>query len=453
MKHNYFKISLALLLIAATIAPAFAQKSMELTMEEAINLAIKNSNQLKLSNAKVDEAIANYHEMWDNHLPDLKISGSYLRLDNPTVDLKVKLGGSSTDTTKKSGTSAGVKVNQAAYGMANLTMPLFSGFRVKYGIESARFLEQAAKLDAEKETEEVVMNAINAYTNLYKSRKEIDLVEENLKQQKQRVADFTNLEKNGLLPRNDLLKAQLQQSNVELTLLDAQNNFRITCINMDLMLGLPENTELVPKIAIFDLPEETSSLIKWEQMAIENRKDVASLGSREKAAGSAIKATKGEYYPGLALTGGYLAADIPNLVTITNALNIGIGLQYNLGTLWKTGAKMDLAKAQLHQIQASEGILNTRIKNEITHAYYNYILSQKKIEVYARSVGQSMENFRITKNKYDNSLVTTTDLLEADVAQLQAQLNFAISQADAFVAYKKLEQTAGLLVTTPKPVK
>ena len=168
MKHKYFKISLAIIIMAASINSVYAQKSMDLTLDEAINLALKNSNQLKLSNAKVDEAIANYHEMWDNHLPDLKISGSYLRVDNPTVDLKVKLGGSSSDTTKKSGTSSGIKVNQAAYGMANMTLPLFSGFRIKYGVESAKFLEQAAKLDAERDKEEVVINAINAYTNLYK---------------------------------------------------------------------------------------------------------------------------------------------------------------------------------------------------------------------------------------------------------------------------------------------
>jgi outer membrane protein TolC len=65
-------------------------------------------------------------------------------------------------------------------------------------------------------------------------------------------------------------------------------------------------------------------------------------------------------------------------------------------------------------------------------------------------VGQSTENYRITKNKYDNSLVTTTDLLEADVAQLQAQLNFTLSQAESFVAFKKLQLAAGSLNETPK---
>jgi outer membrane protein TolC len=65
--------------------------------------------------------------------------------------------------------------------------------------------------------------------------------------------------------------------------------------------------------------------------------------------------------------------------------------------------------------------------------------------VYKKAVDQANENYRITKDKFDNSLVTTTDLLEADVAQLQAQLSSLLSKADALVAYKKLQQTAGVL--------
>ena len=174
-------------------------------------------------------------------------------------------------------------------------------------------------------------------------------------------------------------------------------------------------------------------------------KDFAALTYREKAAATSIKSIKGEYYPGLALTGGYIAADVPNLLTLTNALNVGVGLQYDFGAIWKTGAKIDQAKARLHQLQATEGIISDQIRLEINQSYQNYLLSVRKIDVYAKAVEQSNENYRITKNKFDNNLVTTTDLLEADVAQLQAQLNYTFSKADAVVAYKKLQQTAGVL--------
>lgn len=443
MKCNIYSKLVALALFAAAAQPVSAQKNRNLSLDEAVQMSIKNSGQLKLANAKVDEAIANYKDAWNNHLPDVKVTGSYLRLDNPNVDLKVKLGGGGSDTGKSSGGS--IKVNQALYGLVNASVPLFSGFRIKYGAESAKYLEQAARLDAEKDKEDLIQNAINAYSNLYKAQKSVDLVKENLNQQKQRVTDFSNLEQNGLMARNDLLKAQLQQSNIELSLLDAQNNLKITCMNMDLMLGLPEDTDLTPDSTGFQNQEDAGSAMQWEQTALANRKDLSSLSVREQATNSMIKSINGEYYPGLALTGGYIAADIPNLLTITNALNIGIGLQYNLGALWKTGAKIDQAKARLHQLQATQGMLSDQVRLEVSQAYQNYLLSVSKIGVYAKAIDQAKENYRITKNKYDNNLVTTTDLLEADVAQLQANLNYTFSKADALVAYKKLQQTAGII--------
>ena len=69
----------------------------------------------------------------------------------------------------------------------------------------------------------------------------------------------------------------------------------------------------------------------------------------------------------------------------------------------------------------------------------------KKIEVYAKATEQATENYRIVKNKYDNALATATDLLEADVAQLQARLNYVFAKADAMVAYNKLLETSGTL--------
>ena len=89
--------------------------------------------------------------------------------------------------------------------------------------------------------------------------------------------------------------------------------------------------------------------------------------------------------------------------------------------------------------------MNDNVRLQVTQAYENYLLSQKKIDVYSKAVEQAQENYRITNNKYTNSLATTTDLLDADVAQLQAELNYQFSKADAAVSYNKLLQTAGQL--------
>ena len=452
MKHNIYNKLYAIVITAALALPAhhvYAQNTRNLSLDEAINLSIKNSKQLKLSKAKVDEAVAAYKDAWNNHFPDVKATGSFIYLNNPVIDLKLKLNSSGTSTTtatsENSGGSSFPKVNQAAYALVNASLPLFSGFRIKYGVESAHYLEKAAKLDAENDKEQVIQNTIDAYSNLYKASRSVDLVEQNLKQQQQRVTDFTNMESNGLIPRNDLLKAQLQQSNIELSLLDAQNNLKITYVNMDLMLGLPEETELTPDSTAFQNMADPGAVTNWEQTALQSRKDVTALSYRQQAANSSVKAAKGDFYPGIALTGGYIGLDVQNVFTVTNALNIGVGLQYNFASLWKTGAKVQEARARLHEIEANQEMLSDEVRIQITQAYENYVLSVRKIEVYAKAIDQANENYRITKNKYTNSLVTTTDLLDADVAQLQAQLNYAFSKADAIVAYKKLQQTAGVL--------
>ncbi len=432
MKHKLILIAISLLSLQSLLA----QQTRSLTLKEAIDLTLANSKQLKLNEAKILEATTNIKEAREKQLPDAGVSASYLWLPvRPNINLK----------SDSAGGSGGPKVSQALYGIASVSLPLYQGGKLKYGIESAKYLEQALKLDAENDRSAVILNTINACINLFKAKEAIALVQENLEQSQQRVKDFTNLEKNGLLARNDLLKAELQSSNIELTLLDAQSNYRLASANMDIMMGLPEETDLIPDRNGLALPTSVKSIAEYEQDALQNRYDIAAAAVRKKSAELNIKTIKTDYYPSISLTGGYIAADIPKFLTITNAANIGVGVKYNISSLWKTKTKLAVAEAKVKQVQASEDMLSDNIRMQINQAYQGYLVSTKKIEVLGKSVEQATENYRITKNKYDNSLATTTELLDADVALLQSKLSVTNAKADSFLAYNKLLYAAGLL--------
>ncbi|REA55979.1 TolC family protein [Dyadobacter luteus] len=419
---------------------SFAQTTRTLTLGDAVTLSVQNSKQLQLSQKNIDLALLNIRQIKENQLPSLGLSASYLRLNTPNIDLKINRGADSTG-----GSGSSLNVHQAMYGMLSASMPLFSGFRFKYGIESAKYLEQAVRLDVEFERTSVIENTVAAYSNLYKSQRAVALVSENLRREQERVTEFKNREKNGLLARNDLMKAQLQESNVQLALLNAENDHKLTIIHMNLLLGLSENTVLEADSSIFNSLQDEGSAVTWEQNAMENRKDFAANAIRQKSANVDIKVAKADLYPSVALTAGYVALSIPGVATIPNAMNAGLGVRYDIASFWKSGAKIAQAKTRVEQLKTSEGILADRIHLEVSTAYYNYVLAKKKIEVYGRAIEQADENYRITKNKFDNSLVTTTELLDADVAQLQSKINLEAAKADAVVAYKKLEQTAGLI--------
>lgn len=435
MKHKSTTGGFLLLLCLLSTAALRAQDSSRaISLQQAIDLSIANSALLKNYTARIAEATAILDEARERQLPDAAVSGTYLRLPfQPNISLSNNSG------------NAGPKVTQVLYGTFNVSMPLYAGGKIKYGMESARYLAQAAKLDAAVNKDAVIFNTVNAYSNLFKAFATVALIKENVAQSHQREKDFTNLEKNGLVARNDLLKVSLQSSNIELALLDAQSNYQLASVNMALLLGLPEQTTLIAVGTDLALTDSTKTLVAYEQLALQNRQDIAAIGLRKKVADIDTKMTKADYYPSVALTAGYIAADIPSFLTITNAVNIGLGVKYSLSSFWKTASKMAQATAKTQQLVTTQSMLMDQVKLQTNQSYEAYLLSRKKIEVYQKSVAQAAENYRIVKNKYDNALATTTDLLEADVAQLQTQLNVAGATADAVVAYYKLLQTTGLL--------
>src|SRR5690349_6022569 len=162
------KIAGLLLILLLSANSLYAQQPRQLSLQEALALSVDNSKSLKVSNAKVDQAIAELSEAKMRQYPDLKISGSYLRVNQPNVDLKVSLGNNSGSG--EGSQASEVKVDQVAYGMATASVPLFSGLRIRNGIESAKYLKKAAELDAQQDKDELIQNTIAAYYNLYKAQ-------------------------------------------------------------------------------------------------------------------------------------------------------------------------------------------------------------------------------------------------------------------------------------------
>ncbi|RKT01586.1 TolC family protein [Chryseobacterium defluvii] len=420
------------------IANVNAQEKKQLTLDEAVQMGIQNSKNLKIDAAKIEEATADLLEAKNKQLPDLKLSGSYMRLTNAKVDLKF-LGESGAGN----GEMAAPK--SVFLGQASLSMPLYAGGRIKYGIESAKYLVEAAKLSTENDKVAIAYNVAQAYNNLFKASQSIKVLEENLTASEKRDETFLKLENNGVIARNDRLKANLQTSNIELQLLEAKNNYNIANINMDLLLGLPETTELEVDPNYIEEIQETQPVSYYLNEAQQNRKDLLALDQQRKAAALGTKAAKAENYPTVALTGGYVAADAPKFITIYNAVNVGVGVSYNLANLWKQNSALKQSHAREMQLDATNELLNDNIKLEVNKEYQNADYSKQRIAVFEKSALQANENYRITKNKFDNGLATMTELLDADAAQISANVGVINAKADAALAYRKLLQTTGTL--------
>lgn len=444
-KKTFTLLGVALLVLNVhSKAQDSASLDKKLSLQNALEMGMQNSKSIRISNSKINEAIANYDDAKMGQLPDASASGAYYRINKPKIDLKFPTGNSSDGSS--SGTTI-PNVNSLMYGMVTANYTVFAGGKIKNNIKAANFLKNASQYDLQRDKEEIAENIVEAYYSLYKAQAAVKLVRENLATAQKRVKDFTRLEQNGIVAKNDLLKVQLQESNMELSLLDAENQEKVLNYNFNLLIGLNDGTKVATDsidMAKFPNSDDANTL---EQAALTNRGDIKAILEREKAAQTQIDLAKGDKLPSINLTGGYVAMDVPHAMSITNALNLGVGLKYDIGSLYKNKTKVKQAQAQAETLKWNQAALEDNIKSQIFTNIQNYIEALKKLDVYQKAIQQADENYRVTKNKYDNSLATTTDLLDADVAKLKANIDFEYGKADAIISYNKINESAGTIIS------
>jgi outer membrane protein TolC len=410
-----------------------AQEKTSLTLDEAVKLAWEKSNEVTLASTKVNTKKYELQEVKNNQYPDIKVSGQYQRLTKASIDMP------------NQGESASLaSPDRAMIGMANLSLPLFAGFKIQNSINAYDNLYEAENANAAKTKEDVALRVITYYTALYKAQKTLDVLNENQKSAKQRVTDFTELEKNGIIPRNDLLKSQLLVSKTQLSIDEATNNLNNINFYLTTLLKMDPSTKLqVNEADFFSL--KTSNAPTSDALALENRKDLEAIRFQQKASEANIKVARAAYYPTLALLGGYTALDLKDIITVKYAMNFGLGLTYDISGIYKNSAHVREAESRSLEVKNTEAIMTDRIKVEVQKSIEDYDLAINQSVVYDEALQQASENYRLVKDKFDNGLADTNDLVEADVEQLSAKINTAVSKATIIQKYYELLSVSGQL--------
>ena len=424
------KIFLPICLVVATFAHA---QETNVSLQEVIQQSLQNNKSVKVAEAAKNTSEYKVQSAKNNRLPDISLSGQYMHLFTTTnVDIKLPM--------QSSGGGMGVEPSQLLLGQASASVPVFAGFKIKNAIKSSELMVDLSNLQIEATKENVVWQAINLYFGLYKTQRSIDVLNENLVRANQRVKDFQNFLDNGIIARNDLLRAKLQASNVQVAIDEAETQYKNINYRLNLLTGQDET-----KIVHVD-NVETLKTINQNSQDYVNRTDVKSYDVKNQIADSQIKIAKAAYYPQLAVSTGYVAMDIDKVASVTNATNVGVGLKYDLSSLYKNKAEVEIAKAQKLENEMQKETTIDKAKVEMNEAFQKYDLAKKKNNVYKEAVEQANENYRIVKDKNDNGLADTDDLLEADVQQLQAKINQVVGDADEQLAIYEYYYTTGILL-------
>ncbi|MFF5383468.1 TolC family protein [Pedobacter suwonensis] len=428
------------LMLAASLIPAalFAQNSKELNINQAVELGIANSKNLKLSQNKIDQAAAQLEVVKDNALPTANASFMYNHAEIPTTTFALPGSESAFRLPKRA---------DAFVGTAAVQELVYGGGKLKYAKESTKLLAEVARLDADKSKEEITYAVINTYYSLYKVLQSRKVVEQNLESIAAQIKQAQRFFEQGIVTKNDVLRFQLQQANVTLTQMDIESNRKVINYNLDILLGLPEDTEV--KIVDPTAGIKTSgSLNEYIGLAMANRQELKQLDVQNKVADFNIKTVKANTLPTVGVGANlYYINPSGNFIPPVNQylmpITLGATVSWNFGNLWTNKNKVSQAKIEQKEITIQKDILSDQVKTDINKNFQNYQVAMNKIQVLETSIAQATENDKLLASKYKNNVASVTDRIDAETLLYQAKINLEIAKADAGLAYYTLLKSTG----------
>jgi outer membrane protein len=410
-----------------------------LTIEEAVQLGIQNSKQLKRSQDKIDLALLKLDQAKDLRYPDAKVSFQYLHA--LMLSRVIQIPGVTKDPIK-------LPFDFPAYmGTLSVSEPIFNGNQFKYAKQSADLMVQLSRLDADKDKDDITYLVISSYFNYNKILQNMLIVAQNMQDVQSKLEEITKYESQGLATQNDVLRYQLQKSQQQLTEIELENNRKIANYNLDIILGLPDTTTImIPPVAY--RTNEQLVFADLVQTAETNRREMLDLGYQTKLADVNVKQIRDKRLPTVAASGGMYYINptgqvIPTHNNLIAPVTLGIGASWDIGTLYKNKNKEREAAVQRRELNTQRDQTLDEIHQDVHKQFVLYQSALEKLKVLEVAVTQAQENERITESKFRNNLVNTTDRIDAQTQLYQARVNLELAKSDATISYYDVLMATG----------
>jgi len=448
MFRKYKPLAVALILLGLPVWVSAQKKP--LALEAAVAAGIEASPALHASLMRAESASAKAREIAAGRLPSFKLGGGYTRLSEiPPFAVSLPLFPNP------------IVVSQNYFNSFSLRLgvqqPLFTGFRLQAGEESARLLERSAGQDLEKDRAELVFQIKSVYWGLARARELERLIDKNIRQLGEHLKDVRAFFDQGLLTKNDVLRAELELSNAELMKIDARNAAEITLSTLNSLMGWPLDTDVDLTTSPGDRPQPETGTVGGQVLAgdrprveeaLERRPELKSAEFRIRASEQGVKAARAGYYPQVFLAGNYYYLRpnprlLPALDKFRGTWDIGISVSFDIWNWGQTRSQAEQARAQLAQARDARKLLEDRAILEITQSRLNLARALDKIKLAGLTVTQAEENLRVTRERFKQGVALSVDVLDADVALLRAQVNRTQAAIDLELARASLDKAMG----------
>ena len=432
------KSIIAVLLTTISINTAFAQSERKISVEELFTLTKENHPNLAVSKADITIAKQKVEVAKNAQLPSINAGVQAYYLGDVNI-IDKDFSNSTRVEMPHFGNTFSVDASQL----------IWKGGLVQNSIKAQSLQEELTELNYQANEQTIKLLVLGYYLDLYKLINQKKVYQQNIQLAVQRLDNINKYYNQGMVTRNDVIRGELQLSNLNLALQVIENNRQILNKQLTTALGLADTTEILPDDTLLENMPNITFLENYRQ-DVQNHPTVLMTQKAVNIYEISEKITKAERLPSLsAFAGNRLARPIttstPPLDMYTNGWSAGLSLNFNIDAFYKTPKKIKQVKFEKDKAIAQANEARQMIDISVNAAYIKYNEALTQNNTLGTNKNLADENYRIMNSKYNNQLAILLDLIDASNQKLDSELQFVNSEINIVYAYYKLLKESGKL--------
>lgn len=408
-------------------------QSRTMGIEEMFRLADENSKSIQAFRTGKEVADENLKAAKAQRLPDISasLSGSYWgngKLWNRDF-------------------SNATKIEMPHWGnnfALEAQLAVYAGGAISSGIELAELEKQLAEMDWQKNRQDIRFLLVGHYLNLYKLHNQIEVLHKNLELTDQLIANMQARLEEGTALENDITRYELQRETLRLQLAKVEDACKIANHQLVITLHLPEGTVVQPDTTLNDSQIQTLSEASWQELAAQNNLNLQQAETGIKINRQREKLERSERLPKISLMAaehldGPITIEVPVLDNNFNYWFVGVGVKYNISSLFKNNRKLKAARLNVRKAQETYELAQEQTNHAVQESYVNFLTSFTDLRTQQKSVELADENYSVTSNRYQNDLALLTDMLDASNMKLSADMGLVNARINVIFNYYKMK--------------
>lgn len=413
-----------------------------ITVSEAVEMALSNNPAFREADANILAAEAEVDSSRAGMLPEAVFSYGYTSLMDAPI---MKVMGGEMQTS-----------HQRIYNWdVTVVQPLFTGFALTSKLEMSKLDVTAKKFERQQIELDLTLNVKGACYNLALAERLLSVKQDEVAALGAHCRNAESFYNQGLIRKNDLLRAQVALANSQQQMENARANVQKAEMLLNRLMNFPLDTPVdLSEEGMDAYPPEQYDLDTLGMEALDNRPIMKLMAVGMEQLGLGKKLARSAIYPTLALVGQYEQTGNDPAATnndYSNDHNASITAQLEW-KFWQGGkTRADIASVEQKIIALEAGIeqYQHQIFEEVHSSVLDCRVAGGNIETASEALKQAKENWRITDLQYQQQTALASDVLDARTFLSQADANYYRAVFGYLNALAGLEHAIGKATPVP----